>query len=225
MSAALHSRTRYGGFSLTELFLGTLVFFAFLGLALSFLTRGYQAFHFLQTRQSLQGEALRLKTVLEADFGRTHFRSIGVQPHSITVDGETLDRHLANCVSLDHWGDPDNYRDMTGIPIWNRNVIYRSSGEELGRLERLAVGPSDPGPLRAHPLREMETPEGPILGRQVLTANLRSFRVEPDVYLQEVVISLELKGLGSRRGLDQHKADELFRAEFHWTPNNTVPRF
>lgn len=216
---------RAQGFSLAELVFGTTVFFIFLGMALSFLTRGYQAFHFLQTQQSLQGEALRVKTVLESDFGKTHFRAIGTQARTATVDGETVSRDQANCVSLDNWADPENYQEMTGIPKWNRHVVYLSSTEGQGKLERVAVGPSEPGPLRAHPLKSMESFEGPIFGRQLLTSNLYAFRVEPNAFMQEVVVSLKLRGLGGRRGLDAGRAEETFQAEFHWTPQNTVPRF
>jgi hypothetical protein len=210
---------------LPELLLGFGIFLLFLGGVFSFFSRGYQAFHFLTTRQSVQGQALRLKTVLEADFHLTHYRSIGVERRTVTVAGQPAERDDACCLILDDWQSPSNYRGATGIPLWNRYAVYQTGEAARGRLERLVLAPGTPAPLRVHPLANLSSPAGSVSGRQLLTTSLKSFSCELDAYRQEVVISFELEETAGKRGLDQNTTDESFKAVFHWTPNNTVPRF
>lgn len=211
--------------SLPELLLGFGIFLLFLGVVFGIFTRGYQAFHFLTDRQSIQGQILRLKGVMEADFRMSHFRSVGKQQRSIVLDGQEVRRDSACCLILDSWQNPNNYRDPTGIPLWNRYAVYQSTTEAEGQLKRLVVAPDLAIPLRVRPLKEMEPLAEPVVGRQLLSSNLKEFSCEPDRYLQEVVISFELRQVGGQRGVDYRKTDEAFKAVFHWTPNNTVPRF
>lgn len=216
------------GFSLPELLLGFGVLMLFLGGVFGFFVKGYQAFHFLQTRQSIQGQVLRLKSVLEADFRMTHFRSIGVETASVTVAGQPQSRDNACCLILDNWQDPNNYQESSGIPKWNRYAVYQSSTTEEGTLERLVVVPEGTVPLRVRPLDQLSTIStlsGTIVGRQLLCSNLLSFSCQRDAYDQDVELSFSLKDVGGRRGLDQKATEETFQAVFRWTPNNTVPRF
>lgn len=212
------------GFSLPELLLGFGIFMLFLGVVFGLFTKGYQAFHFLNTRASVQGEALRLKSVLEADFRMTHYRSIGREHRDVLVEGQNKDRDQACCLILDDWLDTANYRDATGIPLWNRYAVYQTSLEPEGRLERFVVGPLGTVPMRVRPLENLSVLAEPR-GRQLLTSNLVSFTCQGDVYRQDVEVTFELKESGGRRGLDQNATGETFKAVFRWTPNNTVPRF
>jgi hypothetical protein len=215
--------------SLPELIFGMSVFMLFLGGVFGLFTRGYQSFHFLQTRQSLQGEFLRIKSILQADFGRTHLRSIGIDPRTINVDGESLRRDQACCLILEDWASSDSYSPDMGLPLWDRHVIYRASTDtaSTGSLERLNVAPPDlPLPYRIRPLEGFATivDEG-VVNRQLLTSLIRSFECQVDPAMQQVRLAFELEGVGSKRGLDQTKVKERFQAEFQWLPSNTVPRF
>lgn len=213
------------GFSLPELILGFGILLLFMGAVFGLFTKGYQAFHFLQTRQSVQGQMLRMKTVLETDFRLSHYRSIGTESRSATVEGQSVRRDQACCLILDDWRNPANYRDATSIPLWNRYAVYQTSLDPEGRLERVVVAPNDPIPLRCRPLADLTTLTDPTLGRQVLSSNIASFECQKDAFRQEIVVTFVLKEVGGSRGLDQNKIAETFKAVFHWLPNNTVPRF
>lgn len=212
------------GFTLPELLLGFGIFLTFLGVVFGLFTKGYQAFHFLNTRASVQGEALRLKSVLEADFRMTHFRSVGHEHREVAVDGESKDRDQACCLILDNWQNPANYRDSSGIPLWNRYAVYQTSMDPVGRLERFVVGPIGTVPMRVKPLENLTLLESPR-SQQLLSSNLVSFTCHGDVYRQDVEVGFELKETGGQRGLDANSTRETFKAVFRWTPNNTVPRF
>ena len=212
------------GFSLPELLLGFGIFLLFLGGVFGLFTKGYQAFHFLQTRQSVQGQVLRLKSVLEADFRMTHYRSIGVETDTATVDGQPARRDRACCLILDDWQSPANYRGDTGIPMWNRYALYQTSTEQEGRLQRFVVSPGGTIPLRIKPMDNLLDPGG-VVGRQLLSSSIKAFACDINEYDQDIKVTFELKEVGGGRGLDQNRINETFKAVFRWTPNNTVPRF
>jgi hypothetical protein len=209
-------------FTLPELLLGFGVLLVFMGAVVGLFTRGYQSFHFLQSRQSVQGQVLRLKGVLEADFRRTHYRSVGVEKHQVLVDGQSQSRDQICCLGLDNWSEPGNFKASTGIPIWNRYIVYQTSTEPEGRLERLVVEPG--GPLRVRPLDNLSAPPG-VVGRQLLSSNLLGFACQVDAYEQDVQVTFELRETGGARGVDQNRINETFKAVFRWVPNNTVPKF
>ncbi len=212
------------GFSLPELLFGLGIFSLFLGGMFALFGRGYQAFHFLSTRQSVQSDLLRLKTVLGEDFGKTHVRSVGATEREILVDSETVSRDIACCLTLDDWRHRDNFREPEGIPLWNRYIVYQSSLDIEGRLERLVVAPEEAVPFRVRPLLELDNLKDPIKNRQTLSNNIKSFDCRVDGYLQKVVVTLVLSDGGGRRGLDSNSAKESFKAEFSWLPHNTVPK-
>lgn len=212
------------GFSLPELLFGLGIFSLFLGGMFALFGRGYQAFHFLSTRQSVQSDLLRLKTVLGEDFGKTHVRSVGVTERETLVEGETVSRDIACCLTLDDWRESSNFRDPEGIPLWNSYIVYQTTLDEESSLERLVVAPDEAAPFRVRPLLGLDNLEDPIKGRQTLSSNVKSFDCRVDGYLQKVVVTLVLSDGGGRRGLDSNSAKESFKAEFSWLPHNTVPK-
>lgn len=205
--------------------LGFGMFMLFLGGLFALFTRGYQAFHFLSARQGLQGEFLRMKSILQADLGQTHFRSIGIEQRTATVDAETVRRDQACCLSLRDWQSPSSYDPDLGIPLWDRYAVYQTSTTE-STLSRLAAEPDEPVPYRIRPLDGFSTvPDATVKGRTVLTSHLRSFACELDRALQEITLTVVLESVGGKRGLDESLAKERFEAKLRWTPSNTVPRF
>ncbi len=210
--------------SLTELLLALGIFSIFLVGMFGLFTRGYQAFHFLNTRQSLQNQILHLKAILSDDFARTHYRSFGFLARTVTVSGREVSRDNACCLGLNDWNDPENFREPAAVPLWNRYAVYQTSLENEGRLERLAVSPTDPPPLRIRPLAGLDAFADPIVHRQLLSDNLLSFEARGDRYLEKVNIRLELLKEGGKRGLDGNKANESFKVDFQFNPRNTIPR-
>jgi hypothetical protein len=219
------TRSAFGGTTLLELLLGFGVFMLFLGGMFALFTHGYQAFHFLSARQGVQGELLRLKTVLQADLGATHFRSLGVQQRTTSVGAESVRRDQVCCLTLRDWKDPASYDSELSIPLWDRYVVYRASLEKPS-LTRLSVQPNDPIPFRIRPLEGFMTiGEETAVSQTVLSSQVRSFACELDRAMQEVVVTFLLESVGGKRGLDESTVGERFEAKLRWTPSNTVPRF
>lgn len=212
------------GATLTELILGFGLFTFFMGGLFALFTRGYQAFHFLSARQGVQGEALRLKSVLQADLANTHFRSIGVEARQTTLEGQSLPRDQVCCLSLRDWQDPASYADDLGLPLWDRYVLYQTSLEQT-TLTRLTVEPPDPIPYRLRPLAGFGgiTNEN-VVARSLLSSQVRSFRCQLDRALQEVSVTFVLQSQGGQRGLDASTRNDTLEAQLRWTPSNTVPR-
>lgn len=200
------------------------IFSLFIGGMFAIFSRGYQAFHFLSARQSVQGELLRLKAVMGSDFGKTHYRSVGSFQRDITLGDEEVSRDIACCLALDDWTDPDNFRDPTSIPLWNRYIVYRSSLEPEGQLERLVVAPEGEVPFRVRPMLDLDDFDAPIKSEKVLSSKVKSFDCRVEGYLQKVIVTLVIVDGGGKRGLDSQDSKESFKAEFSWLPHNTVPK-
>lgn len=213
------------GATLPELVLGFGVFMLFLGGLFGLFTRGYQAFGYLSARQGVQGEMLRLKTLLQADFGATHFRSIGVEPRTASLEsGDNARRDQACCLTLRDWRDPDSYSEDLALPIWDRYVVYQTSLVEP-TIVRLAVQPPLAPPYRIRPMANFATlTDENVVGRTRLSSRIRSFACELNRSSQEIEIEIVLEGDGVKRGVDASLGKRTVEARLRWTPSNTVPK-
>ncbi len=220
---ALRAASRKG-FSLVEMLFALGIFSLFVGGMFAIFGRGYQAFHFLSARQSVQGELLRLKAVMGEDFGKTHYRSIGSYQRDLTLGEEEVSRDTVCCLTLDDWANVNNFRDPTSIPLWNRYVVYRTTLDSEGKLERLVVAPEGEVPFRVRSMLNLGSFDDPIVNRKTLSTKIKSFDCRLDGYLQKVVVTLVISDGGGKRGLDSQEAKESFKAEFSWVPYNTVPK-
>lgn len=211
--------------SLLETVLALSVFSFFLLTVFVLLNKGIGAFHFLQSRQSLHGEMQRVKILFEHDFRLTHLRSIGIDNRTTVAYEETVRRDNLCCLTVDDWRDNANIESETGLPLWNRYIVYQSSLEEDGSLRRLVVEPSQPVPVRIMPLEVLDSLSGDrVAGMVFVTDNLESLEGDRDLARQEVSLRIVLRKRGGARGLDAKRIDEVVEANFHWRPLNTVPR-
>lgn len=185
--------------------------------------KSYQSFHFLEQRQSVQSQVLRITAVLEADFRATHLVSVGIEPRQITVAGETVHRDLVSCLGLNDWLAPGNFEPLYGIPIWNQYAVYLSDLQDTGSLQRVTVSHL-PGPVA--PLTGMASLESStITGRQTLCDNLLSLEASVDMASQTVQQTIRLRTRnGGHRGLAAGSTSESFEARFRWSPKNTIPK-
>ena len=114
--SSLNSR----GATIAELLVSVAIFsIALVGIFLIF-RKSYQSYHFLEKRQSLQVEMLRLKALLKADFQLSHFRSIGVSTKTGSYEGKDVRRDNVSCLILDDWKLDSNYHPGTLAPRWNQ---------------------------------------------------------------------------------------------------------
>lgn len=216
---------RRRGAALPELLFALSIFSLFLVGVFGLFGRGFAAFSFLQDRQSLHGELLRMKTTLGTDFRLTHFSSVGVEPRTATVNGQAVQRDNVCCITLDDWKAPSNF-DGLGLPVWNRFFVYQcSTARDTTRLDRFQIDTGQPLPLRVAPLVGLDGfGTAQATGRLLVTDHLESFACTRDVALQEVTQTVRLRKRGGLRGSGIKKSDEVVEAIFRWVPVNTVPR-
>jgi hypothetical protein len=224
MSSFFPYRRAAGG-TLIEVLVAVSIFMIAMGAMFVLFQQSYQGFHFLEQRQSVQSQVLGISSALEADFRLTHLASVGVEPRSLLVGGETVHRDLVSCLTLDDWLKPANFDDQTGIPKWNRYAVYLSSLDGEGTLERVVYRPpGSSGQLQVTPLTGMDAlNSNGIKSRQLLCENLLSMQcsIESNRVLLQ---TLRLLKKGAGRGLDNNKTSESFEARFRWVPKNTVPK-
>lgn len=214
-----------------ELLISLGIFLIAMGAMFLLFQKGYQSFVFLQERQSVQGQVLRISSALESDFRVTHLGSVGVEQGQTTVAGETQSRDRISCLGLSSWQDSANFAAGSGLPLWDQHVVYRASTEASldsdGRLERLVVRPESvpTGGLAVAPLGGLASlDEDVIVSRQALCQDVLSWDCQLDLAGQRVTQVLRLRRSGAQRGLDANSTQESFEARFSWLPKNTVPK-
>lgn len=216
------------GWSLPELMVSLSVFALALGMVFVLFQKCYQTFHFLQQRQSLQAQVLRVSGLLEADFRQSHLYSVGVQPRSATVDGLAVRQDAVSCLTLDNWSRKANFIENTGIPKWNQYVIYLVEPSRPKELQRWTYQPSPRPPriwLPVAPLSDMfGISQDKLVGRRTLCESVLAWECEVDLSKEVVVQTLRLRSVVGRRGIDDKKAAESFEARFRWAPKNTLPK-
>ena len=216
------------GATLIELMVSLSIFsLALAGVFLLF-RNSYQALHFLQNRQSVQQQMLKIKGWLHADFDLSHLRSIAVDPIPITLDDKNYRRDLVSCLALDDWRDKDSFHDITNMPLWNRYVLYQATDEEEGELVRLVlrrIKPPATGFLPFRPLEDLRGHTGfEVESRHQLSKNLLQYECEVSDADQDVRFNVKLLRRAGARGVDAKRAQESFEGVFRITPKNTHPK-
>lgn len=215
-------RTSRGGTGLLEIIFAMSIFSMFLIGIFRLFSRSFQAYSFLESRQTLQGELLRIGHRMEADFRASHVASVGIRREVSEPNGEQ--RATVCCLGLDEWGVESNFTPDLRLPLWNQYIVYQSDTSEPGSLHRLLIEPSTL-PVKVGPLDSLESfPQDRVLDRLNLSKNLHSFDAAVDPNRQDVTLSLTLLRKGGARGLDSKASTETVEAQFNWVPVNTVPR-
>lgn len=223
------SRARnYSGWSLPELMVSLSVFALALGMVFVLFQKCYQTFNFLQQRQSLQAQVLRVSGLLEMDFRQSHLYSVGIQPRSTMVDGHSVRQDAVSCLALDSWSKAGNFTGDAGIPKWNQYVIYLVEPSRPKELQRWTYQPKAKPPrtwLPVAPLSDMfGISQDKLVGRRTLCESVLAWECEVDLSKEVVVQTLRLRSVVGRRGIDDKRASESFEAKFRWAPKNTLPK-
>jgi type II secretory pathway pseudopilin PulG len=207
------------GATIAELLVSVAIFsIALTGIFLLF-RKSYQAYHYLEKRQSLQVELLRIKAQLKADFGLSHFRSLGATMKMGTFDGKDVRRDDVSCLILDDWRDESNYHNITRAPRWNQYVAY-STQRERTTLTRLVF--QDGSRFQIQPLPSLTTYG--LVNSQLLTENLLSLEGEVNYNTRDLVLTIELGRYLGARGVDEKRVFENYQGVFRFSPKNTQPK-
>ena len=217
------ARRSLRGGTLIEVLVSISVFMFVMAAVFVLFQKSYQSFHFLEQRQSVQSQVLRITSVLEADFRATHLVSIGIEPRQIAVGGQNVHRDFVSCLGLDDWLAADNFEPLYGIPIWNQYAVYLTDLQDTSTLQRVTVSRA-PGPVtRLTGMASLDPAD--VKSRQTLCDNLLSLEASVDIASQTVEQIIRLRTRkGAQRGLASGASSESFEARFRWSPKNTIPK-
>lgn len=215
------------GATVIELIVSVAIFAIALGGIFLLFRKGYQSYHYLEKRQSLQVEMLKIKAYLKADFQLSHFRSIdvttrvGTYVKTGTQGSETMDvrRDNVSCLILDDWRNKSNYHNVTLAPRWNQYAAYITQADRTTLVRRVFQTGSE---FPVQPLPSL-TAYG-VVQSQLLSENLVSLEGELNFDSRDLLVEIELgRSLGSR-GIDDKRSFESYEGIFRFTPLNTQPK-
>lgn len=190
------------------------------------------------SRSGLQSEIRRIHVVMGRELAQSSFYTVSIHsPSPLTVPRDDTTsmqarRDSLSCATLISPLDPSSFDSNSGLPKWDRYVIYMASNEvPNGKLIRYAVnGPSpitDEQKEMTPPLsaRVAAYPGGVITGTtRMITHRLVSFEVEQDLANQFVIVSLILRGDAGRLVGGRKTTAELLETKLSFRPENTWPR-
>ena len=142
-------RTR--GFSVVEAILACALF-SLAGLCLfTMLQFGFRAFSIGGQRMGSQAEAETILMRLRADLEFTTVSSIRTLDGGgrnivvpLSVGATNQPRHLLSCCGLTDWNDKDKYDRYSGLPKWDRYLVYHADLSPQGSFYRLELDPTTP---------------------------------------------------------------------------------
>jgi hypothetical protein len=218
---------RRRAFSLIETVLACALLAVSVAVLFSTFELGSRSFRFGTTRQGLQNSAKRVLASLDTDIRRSDFSRIATLARAM-MGGSSRDG-----VCLPGLSNPSAagaFDVVTGLPRWDRYVVYYSTSEpEGGRLLRQVLQP--PGAPYASPLRsfseasnlnDVPANNAPnVLRTQQLTDGVEQFSVRPDGRLQVLRVELLLRARGGRRPGSQKQTDESLQLVWELQPENT----
>ena len=173
---------------------------------------------------------LQIKGWLYADMDLTHLRSVAVDRQArVTINDKDYRRDLVSCLILDDWSDGDNYEDTTNMPLWNRYVVYSTTSDDEGKLERIVLNKASEilpgGFLPFRPLSEMRyLNRSEVEKKHMLAENLLHFQCVVSDADQDIQFNVRLLRRSGARGTGVKRAAESFEGIFRISPRNTHPK-
>ncbi|MBI3929657.1 MAG: prepilin-type N-terminal cleavage/methylation domain-containing protein [Armatimonadetes bacterium] len=231
-------RNNRQGFSLIELLTAMFVLAFVLVMAFGMFTFGSNMFRQSLQRQSLQTEVERVKAVMERDLALTDFQTVAAvsREHSVTIAGitESTRKDGLAISTLSNWNDDSLYDPVTGLPRYDRYIVYYATQEDPARLIRQEIAPSivpaqglslPYGSLGAN-MADSPAVNTDVVRTTVLGDNVYAFRVERVHENTTVQVGLRLRRLGGHQGQStQKRADENLEVDLVFRPQNTWPEF
>lgn len=217
------------GFSLLEAIVMMAVLSGLIGGVFMLFTYSVQGFNQALSRQGLSGENEAIRQKLTADFRPTHFATVGVVPRTTSLDdGTDVSRDAFSFATLSNWRDSGNFYS-TGIPRWNRQVVYYPTREESGRLIRQVINTGPITPPRPYSdlsanLSDLPESNADLEQSNVLSRNVLSLTVSRNDARQLLDITLKLRVKGARAMGANARVMESQEAVFSLEAFNTFPR-
>ena len=217
---------RRRGVTLAELLVAMSILGLLLGAVFSLFGLGTDAFRISLLRQDLQTTARFILTRLEQEIRVTHLESMSVAD---TRSVGTSRRHMLCMSSLSDWNDLTLYDVNSGMPRWNRYLLYYATLEvPLGGLIRLELEAPASGPWSAFKALVPPSsglPASPFAGAkitrgQILTAEVLEFGVTPADKALHCTLKLRRQDTATMGG--QKRRDEVFQLDIEARPRNPL---
>ena len=187
---------------------------------------GQGSFHLSVMRNDLQNQGRGALVWLERDVIQTALSNLAVADGPArSVNGSA--RHAVCVTGLDDWTEPANFDPVSGLPRWNRYLVYYATTEPEGRLIRLEVSLasningawSDFVNYLDNDPESMSLPSGYVLeGYRVLARDVREFRLAPED--ETLLFELQLRRREAARMTGSEARDETLELHLEATPLN-----
>lgn len=194
---------------------------------------GSRGFQRAVNKTGTLGELHRVTRAFQRDIKLTHFYSAAAHNRTVSVSQGTVDRDGLAIAGLSDWRDPDRFEGGTGLPKWDRWVLFYATREESGRLVRLEIARNRPSPGNWYPLKPFSNLPAlmvqkpvelePALRVGVLSQSVRAFSVELEPSRRLVKLELKLADQGGKRMTSEQKVEGVLETDFEISPMNSYP--
>lgn len=147
-------RRMRGGLSLIELLVGLTILSLLSALSFQFFAYGLRSFQRLVAQQGLETQLRRSLVALRRDLSLTNGHAVArITDRRVSLDGRDFDRHALCFPARSDWRAPGAFEPVTGLPVWDRYLLYQATMAEAGELMRIQLDPPG-GPFAAGPLAD-----------------------------------------------------------------------
>lgn len=195
---------------------------------------GSRGFQQAVSKTGTIGDVHRITRALEHDISLSHFYSATAKHRTIPPDDGGMRRDGLAVVGLGAWGDAGSFEVGTGLPKWDRWLLFYATKEPRGRMVRIELERPPPGVgggyypvsslsglgalLKDNPL---DVPDS--LRVTTLSKSVHDFQVELDTYSRLVNLRLTLFNEGGKQMTSETKVEDYLESQFEISPMNSYP--
>ncbi len=143
--------------TLVELLVALAVLSLVSGIGFFVFELGAKSFQTLVVQQGLEAQLRRIAAALRRDLLVTN--SLGISSNtsrSAIFEGQSFPRHALCFPGVSDWKGPQAYEPSSGLPNWDRYLLYYANTQPTGRLFRCQIDPPG-GAFAAAPLAAFAT--------------------------------------------------------------------
>lgn len=202
------------------------------GAVFFFFSMGARGFQAGLARTGAIGDVQTFSRVFKRDVGLTHFYSISVANRTAVTTRGDVDRDGLCLAGLSDWRDSDRFETGTGLPKWDRWVMFYANREDLGRLYRMEMERARPG-LTYYPLIPRNDLVPLMVGNPsalpdvvrtgTLCTGVHSLRFNLDAGNQMVIAELTTFTDAGLRMTSQERIEEYNESRLEIVPTNSYP--
>lgn len=223
------------GFTLVETIVACSLLLVVFGGVFYFFSVGARGFNLGMSQSETLSDFQVFARLVKRDLELTHYYSVSTVDRTADISRGTVDRGGLSLAGLSDWGDDGRFEAATGLPKWDRWLLYHANREDVGKLfrsefERRPTASGNYYPLRPRtagdilPLMIGNPAALPgVLQSQTLTRNVHSFSATLDDGHQSVEIHLTTFADPGLRMTSQERDEEYKETRVVVVPLNTYP--